>query len=281
MPSTFDALEAKGFKFVTVSELIRVAAVEPSPHRRQPHQAPSSDSSLADTVAGIFARQLDQGGFSRHRERDDGIQPARDDRRWEGNELFSSPRKKAIFLRRRESFGHALLGLAARDDEVIVVAVASPRAGRDITNFDKLPIGDVRRRQAQVIANGRRNIQTRPMIQIRFWPFILKYILKMIGTKRATIFPLRITRAIAFPNRNPATFAHRLTRPRVSMLKPRDHQRGFWFELPMGDIVIRQRTVKRVLLGNESYWDIIAPRRGIRRVEATVILVQFESQELL
>jgi peptidoglycan/xylan/chitin deacetylase (PgdA/CDA1 family) len=31
MPSTFDALEAKGFKFVTVSELIRAAAVEPSP----------------------------------------------------------------------------------------------------------------------------------------------------------------------------------------------------------------------------------------------------------
>jgi peptidoglycan/xylan/chitin deacetylase (PgdA/CDA1 family) len=30
MPSTFDALEAKGFKFVTVSELIRAAAVEPS-----------------------------------------------------------------------------------------------------------------------------------------------------------------------------------------------------------------------------------------------------------
>jgi peptidoglycan-N-acetylglucosamine deacetylase len=30
MPSTFDALQAKGFKFVTVSELIRAAAVEPS-----------------------------------------------------------------------------------------------------------------------------------------------------------------------------------------------------------------------------------------------------------
>lgn len=30
MPSTFDALKAKGFKFVTVSELIRAAAVEPS-----------------------------------------------------------------------------------------------------------------------------------------------------------------------------------------------------------------------------------------------------------
>jgi peptidoglycan/xylan/chitin deacetylase (PgdA/CDA1 family) len=31
MPSTFDALEAKGFKFVTVSELIRAARVELSP----------------------------------------------------------------------------------------------------------------------------------------------------------------------------------------------------------------------------------------------------------
>jgi peptidoglycan/xylan/chitin deacetylase (PgdA/CDA1 family) len=31
MPSTFDALQAKGFKFVTVSELIRAAVVEPSP----------------------------------------------------------------------------------------------------------------------------------------------------------------------------------------------------------------------------------------------------------
>jgi peptidoglycan-N-acetylglucosamine deacetylase len=31
MPSTFDALQAKGFKFVTVSELIRAAAIQPSP----------------------------------------------------------------------------------------------------------------------------------------------------------------------------------------------------------------------------------------------------------
>ena len=31
MPSTFDALQAKGFKFITVSELIRATVVEPSP----------------------------------------------------------------------------------------------------------------------------------------------------------------------------------------------------------------------------------------------------------
>src|SRR5881392_3544051 len=36
MPSTFDALEAKGFKFVTVSELIRMAAARPSHPSPQP-----------------------------------------------------------------------------------------------------------------------------------------------------------------------------------------------------------------------------------------------------
>ena len=114
-----------------------------------------------------------------------------------------------LFLcRSRESFGKALFGLAARDDEVIVVSVASPRPRRYITHFDKLPIRDVRWSQAEVIANGGRNIQTRPTVQIGFWPFILEYILEMIGTKRATIFPLRITCAIAFPYRDPATFAY-------------------------------------------------------------------------
>jgi peptidoglycan/xylan/chitin deacetylase (PgdA/CDA1 family) len=36
MPSTFDALEAKGFKFVTVSELIRMATPKPSHPSPQP-----------------------------------------------------------------------------------------------------------------------------------------------------------------------------------------------------------------------------------------------------
>ena len=36
MPSTFDELEAKGFKFVTVSELIRMAAARPSHPSPQP-----------------------------------------------------------------------------------------------------------------------------------------------------------------------------------------------------------------------------------------------------
>jgi peptidoglycan/xylan/chitin deacetylase (PgdA/CDA1 family) len=45
MPSTFDALEAKGFKFVTVSELIRAAAIQPS---RTPPA--TSTSGMATTI---------------------------------------------------------------------------------------------------------------------------------------------------------------------------------------------------------------------------------------
>src|SRR5262249_16249697 len=60
MPSTLDALEAKGFKFVTVSELIRMATpVTPHPARTSPQPgesvpattAPSASSTPAPTSA--------------------------------------------------------------------------------------------------------------------------------------------------------------------------------------------------------------------------------------
>jgi peptidoglycan/xylan/chitin deacetylase (PgdA/CDA1 family) len=49
MPSTFDELEAKGFKFVTVSELIRMAAARPS------HVTPQPSGSVAPSSATGFA----------------------------------------------------------------------------------------------------------------------------------------------------------------------------------------------------------------------------------
>ena len=60
MPSTFDELEAKGFKFVTVSELIRLAAARPSRPSPQPNGnvppsstgAPSSTPSPASSPSG-------------------------------------------------------------------------------------------------------------------------------------------------------------------------------------------------------------------------------------
>jgi peptidoglycan/xylan/chitin deacetylase (PgdA/CDA1 family) len=56
MPSTFDTLEAKGFKFVTVSELIRAAAAQPSPTPSAPTSAraavPLSSPSPASSPGG-------------------------------------------------------------------------------------------------------------------------------------------------------------------------------------------------------------------------------------
>ncbi len=46
MPSTFDELEAKGFKFVTVSELIRMAAPRPS------HPSPQPDENVPPSTIG-------------------------------------------------------------------------------------------------------------------------------------------------------------------------------------------------------------------------------------
>src|SRR5438445_5684080 len=56
MPSTLDALEAKGFKFVTVSELIRMARPQPShpspqPGRNAPTKATPSPSPAASPVS--------------------------------------------------------------------------------------------------------------------------------------------------------------------------------------------------------------------------------------
>lgn len=44
MPSTFDELEAKGFKFITVSELIHMAVAKPSHSASQPNENVSSSA---------------------------------------------------------------------------------------------------------------------------------------------------------------------------------------------------------------------------------------------
>jgi peptidoglycan/xylan/chitin deacetylase (PgdA/CDA1 family) len=53
MPSTFDELKAKGFKFVTVSELIRMAAARPSHASSQPsgNVSPSATGSPSPTAS--------------------------------------------------------------------------------------------------------------------------------------------------------------------------------------------------------------------------------------
>ena len=58
MPSTFDELEAKGFKFVTVSQLIQMAAARPSHPSPQPNAKRSTERRripFSDSLSSVFA----------------------------------------------------------------------------------------------------------------------------------------------------------------------------------------------------------------------------------
>src|SRR5213596_1863098 len=64
MPSTFDALEGKGFKFVTVSELIRMAVAQPShipPQTRQSAPAAITPSPSPSMIPSSDLRQAASG----------------------------------------------------------------------------------------------------------------------------------------------------------------------------------------------------------------------------
>ena len=65
--------------------------------------------------------------------------------------FFASPRMtnmnaKLLFRSAAAAGSDALFALATRDDEMIVIAVASPGTRRHIPNFHKLPVGDIGRR---------------------------------------------------------------------------------------------------------------------------------------
>src|SRR5207244_6093246 len=128
-------------------------------------------------------------------------------------------------------FLQSLLGLASRNDEMVVFAVASPRARRHIAHFDKLPVRPVDLREFEIIADGGRNTQTSAVISIWLGALVLENVLKMIGEKRAAILPLRVAGAIALANGDPSVLAHRLSWSRVCLLEPRNDRRRFWFEL--------------------------------------------------
>src|SRR5438445_3705794 len=109
------------------------------------------------------------------------------------------------------------------------------------------------------------------MIKIRLGTLISKYILKMVSAEWAAIFPLRIASVIPFANRQPVISAHGLSRPAVILFEPWNHERRFRLELAVRDIVVRQRTVERILLGNESYMNVIPARAWFRIVSLIII----------
>src|SRR6476660_3232057 len=93
----------------------------------------------------------------------------------------------------------------------------------------------------------------------------------MIRAKWAAIFPLRITSAIAFANGDPVMPAYRLSRTRIRLFKPRNHQWRFRLELAMRDIVVRQRKIEGILFWNKRHGPIIASRASIRIIGSAVI----------
>ena len=93
------------------------------------------------------------------------------------------------------------------DHEGIVIAVLCPGAGGHIFELDEFPIRHIRVLQAEIVANRRRNIQSRALVQIRFRTFVTKHILPMIGAKRARVLPLGVGGSCSLSNRDPAAFA--------------------------------------------------------------------------
>src|SRR5262249_11897491 len=123
----------------------------------------------------------------------------------------------------------------------------------------------------KIIAHRRGDIQSGPVIEIRFRALISKNVLKMICPKRTTVLPLRVAEAIPFANSDPTMAADRLPRSGVGLLKPWDHKRGFRLELAVRDIVIWQRAVEGILPGDEGCWNVIPARARLRVVCAAVI----------
>ena len=93
----------------------------------------------------------------------------------------------------------------------------------------------------------------------------------MVRAKRATVFPLCVASAIASTNGEPSVPAHRFARAGVGLLEPRNYQRCFRLELTVGDVVVRQRTVKWVQLRNKCHRNVISPRAGLGIIISAII----------
>ena len=277
MPSTFDELEAKGFKFVTVSELLGMATpVTPHPKAEPAEKTAAKAAPSAVPASSPATRSSPTVSCNAN-------PPASD--LWpvqcadcliemdgpQGRGLQRTESERLLLRGAATACSYSLLALPTRDNEMIVIAVASPRTRRHIADFYELPVGHVSRRQPQIIANRGGHIQAGPMVKIRLRTLVPEDVLKMVCAKRAAILPLRVADAIALANSDPAITAYGLSLARVRLLEPRDHERRFRLELPMRHIVIRECEVEWILPRDKGYWDVIPACARLRVVRPTVI----------
>src|SRR6516165_1141642 len=100
----------------------------------------------------------------------------------------------------RHTPGKTIITLTAQDNKCIVIAVHGPRTWWDFTEFCEFPIARIFVTQPQIIANGRRNIQTRALVQIRPRALVTEDILPVIRTEGTAILPLCITDSVSVSN---------------------------------------------------------------------------------
>src|SRR6516162_1939212 len=151
----------------------------------------------------------------------------------------------------RHTPGKAIITLTAQNNKCIVIAVHGPRTWGDFAEFCEFPIARILVTQPQIIANGRRNVQARALVQI--WPraLVSEHVLPVIRTEGTTILPLCITNSVSVSNGDPSTLKNALTIANISISEPWNHLTRLAFGVATFHVVIRESDIKRILARHE------------------------------
>ena len=141
---------------------------------------------------------------------------------------------------------------------------------RNFFELHETPVGHVGVAKLEKIAHRWRYIETGALVQIWFGSLVTENVLPMIGTKRPSIFPLRIGDAIAFANRNPTSLARTNRRPLIGVLEPWNYLGRFRPMTARSLVVVRQRAVKGILPRGEVRRNVTSAVSAIRIVESAV-----------
>ena len=96
--------------------------------------------------------------------------------------------------------------ILARFDEVVVGAVFAPRAGRDFIDVDEFPIAALVGFQAQIIADGGRDVEAGAAVALGFGLGVAEDVLPVVRIERAAVFPLAVADFPLVVDGDPAAF---------------------------------------------------------------------------
>jgi len=160
--------------------------------------------------------------------------------------------------------------------EGIVGAVFGPRAAfLDLRELYEAPVDDGAVSYAEVVANGRRDIDAGGFVLGVFWLLVAKDVCVVGGIKGTAVFPLG--KAVFFglgrDDLNPAPFADGLAGFWGVSLEPRDHAGGFRFVIGVVQaVVVGEGNIEGVLLWSEIFRQIPTASALFGVIEAPVVL---------